>query len=723
MRVTRIQLENVRRHHKLDLTFAPGVVCLHGGNGHGKSSVIMAIGYALFNRLSVKQKDFIRRGAKRFSVTVDVEHRGSRFTVIRSSDGLFVFDGDGAQVASGSEHGQYAIHEYLQVDPSVKLSDLWSDAVGVAQGALTAGFGLTKTARINYWAALLHLDVYRRAFEDLLPVARVFRDRKTAASSAATSFQETLDMIPEHMSVEVAKAELQQCEKLLAQVTEHAVQLAGLRDKYLAAQARIAAIEEYVPGLATRIVDAQDAAARLPDMVVLRACILDLESVVVDDPLARLQEQVSRVGRMEMECQQTQRDIARLAGERDTMEGQLTRARIVRVSLLDAEMELQEAERKHASVSVQNQVTQARGDECAKRIHVLTHPGDDDATCPVCEMPLTLERRKELLDDAVLELSVIEVERKALLGEQLVNLAAREQAKRERDMLKEELLVLATPEMCEERVIQVGLARAVLSEQAKEFEVAKREQVHMEGLYTDFREKKEVLEQLRLEHMQAEHDKEKGDKLLALLDERIGMRQELNALREVHFDSDAYDAHMSRREQLQHDVAQLVQRVVNATHVESLQVKVAEETQIVQVASAAFALVTSARNTIRDAGPMLTELKMLALIQAARANYEQLQQSPDHLFWTGDFEAGLGDRPFNLLSGGERVGVALSLRLAIAQLEADLSFLVLDEPTIHLDIGARHGLAEMMSRLTLEQTIVVTHDGTFGPYVDQVIEL
>jgi len=67
------------------------------------------------------------------------------------------------------------------------------------------------------------------------------------------------------------------------------------------------------------------------------------------------------------------------------------------------------------------------------------------------------------------------------------------------------------------------------------------------------------------------------------------------------------------------------------------------------------------------------------------------------------------------LSGGERVGVALALKLGLAKLlsKGSLSVMILDEPTIYLDNERRYALRQILATSVgpaLTQLLVVTHD-------------
>jgi iron complex transport system ATP-binding protein len=82
----------------------------------------------------------------------------------------------------------------------------------------------------------------------------------------------------------------------------------------------------------------------------------------------------------------------------------------------------------------------------------------------------------------------------------------------------------------------------------------------------------------------------------------------------------------------------------------------------------------------------------------------------------------LSDRSMEHISGGEKQRVILARALAQQPL-----LLLLDEPTLHLDIGAQVDLLETLRRLAAENrytSVVVTHElNLAGEYADQVVLL
>ncbi len=69
------------------------------------------------------------------------------------------------------------------------------------------------------------------------------------------------------------------------------------------------------------------------------------------------------------------------------------------------------------------------------------------------------------------------------------------------------------------------------------------------------------------------------------------------------------------------------------------------------------------------------------------------------------------------MSGGEKVAIALALRFALAYVMGGykLDFIILDEPTVHLDAERKAKLVNIISRLggeesPLKQIVIITHD-------------
>jgi len=85
-----------------------------------------------------------------------------------------------------------------------------------------------------------------------------------------------------------------------------------------------------------------------------------------------------------------------------------------------------------------------------------------------------------------------------------------------------------------------------------------------------------------------------------------------------------------------------------------------------------------------------------------------------------------GESSLDMISGGEKIAVALALRLGITQALSggNLELIMLDEPTIHLDAYRRQELIDLFKRMSIiPQMIIVTHDPELEEAADNVLKI
>ena len=82
------------------------------------------------------------------------------------------------------------------------------------------------------------------------------------------------------------------------------------------------------------------------------------------------------------------------------------------------------------------------------------------------------------------------------------------------------------------------------------------------------------------------------------------------------------------------------------------------------------------------------------------------------------------------LSGGEKTAVALSYRLALNKVINDIvseiktkDILMLDEPTDGFSSEQLDKVREVLERLHLQQTIIVSHESKIESFVDKVVRI
>jgi len=173
VRITRVELDNIKSYRRASVPFQQGTTAVRGHNGAGKSTLVEAIGYALFDALNYDQAQFVREGEKHGTVTVTfisaLDER--EYQVVRrcGSGALwYVYDPElDERVVEQKADVTDFIRKHLRLETESKLGDLFNDALGVPQGTFTADFLLTPANRKKKFDTLLQVEDYRRAAENL----------------------------------------------------------------------------------------------------------------------------------------------------------------------------------------------------------------------------------------------------------------------------------------------------------------------------------------------------------------------------------------------------------------------------------------------------------------------------------------------------------------------------------------------------------------------------
>lgn len=176
MHISKIELVNIKSHAHSTFEFGRGTTAITGENGAGKTTIIEAIAWVLFDLLEYKKEDFVRRGAKKGSVTVTLESGldEREYIVYRDSGaGYHVTDPRlQTRIADKKEEVFRFLWQHLGLEPGTDLKSLFRQAIGVPQGTFTAIFLEGATERKVAFDRLLKVEEYRQAAEKLRETSR-----------------------------------------------------------------------------------------------------------------------------------------------------------------------------------------------------------------------------------------------------------------------------------------------------------------------------------------------------------------------------------------------------------------------------------------------------------------------------------------------------------------------------------------------------------------------
>lgn len=176
MHITRIELEDIKSHENFSCDFQPGTTAITGENGAGKTTIIEAIAWTLFDLLDYKKDEFVRRGAKKgvARVTFQSSIDDREYTVYRdTAAGYNIYDPRlKIRTHEKKEEVKRFLWEHLGVEAGTDLEALFRRAIGVPQGTFTAIFLETPSERKKAFDKLLKVEEYRQGAEKLLDTAR-----------------------------------------------------------------------------------------------------------------------------------------------------------------------------------------------------------------------------------------------------------------------------------------------------------------------------------------------------------------------------------------------------------------------------------------------------------------------------------------------------------------------------------------------------------------------
>ncbi|MBD3882314.1 SMC family ATPase [Phormidium tenue FACHB-886] len=251
MEILSVTLKNFKSHSDRHFVFQPGTNAICGENGAGKTSILEAIAWTLFNyRGGYTKEDLIRNGANSAQATVSfVSNRDGRtYEVHRcTTKGYTLYD---PQLGTKLEYRHIEeeilpwLRQQLGVAPATDLARLFANTLGVPQGMFTADFLLSPEKRKPIFDAILKVEEYRQANQQMLSLEKYGKAEVESLERAIAQYDESLHELQptlerqQSLVVEIAHSEtaLQQLQAELTtlqakkdRLTERAQQIQQLQ--------------------------------------------------------------------------------------------------------------------------------------------------------------------------------------------------------------------------------------------------------------------------------------------------------------------------------------------------------------------------------------------------------------------------------------------------------------------------------------------------------------
>jgi exonuclease SbcC len=174
MLIKSVELKNVKSYQHETIEFLEGINGICGQNGNGKSTILEAIGFTLFDYPPYKKiDDFRRHGEKSGYVAVTVEGKDEiEYTIYRKLGGSDYYIKTPVSEIKGKKDVTNWIASNLlyNVRSPEDMPSIFENAVGVPQGTFTTAFLLNPEPRKKIFDNILRVEEYKIAYTNLRDV-------------------------------------------------------------------------------------------------------------------------------------------------------------------------------------------------------------------------------------------------------------------------------------------------------------------------------------------------------------------------------------------------------------------------------------------------------------------------------------------------------------------------------------------------------------------------
>jgi exonuclease SbcC len=770
MIVEEVYLRDFRSHGATKVKFNDGITVIVGENGSGKTTLLEAINFALFKNSSVGVDNLIRRGAEEVQVSLVFHEGGRRYRVVRrrkqgraSGSSLYELkDGDEVLIAKGEVEVTREIERILGIN-----AELFTSAIYIRQGDIDALLSAQPSVRKRVIGKLLGAEDMERAYTSMLEVVKEFEMRLAALKNVDAELKLAREKLAER------RAEIEKLERLLEEGREARDEVARSLTEV---EEELKRLEEGLRLVQSRRVLKKERAHLLEKLERLKHYSARLEAVrekgerylALEAELAELRKREKRLSVLEALLKTKRKEEeeaeAKLAEAEGYIENALRAAGkalgvpALTLENLEAMLECRLQELKETQDSIRQEM-EATAKEAAKlrgRAREIEKALKDllsaKSHCPVCSSPLSQERKAELsrqyklkVEEALRKAEALERE----LEDRRYELGYVEKKLAEANRISGELSVIRRREMerqrlrqklveLEEELKKLEEERRLLEPLAEDVGRVEREKASLAEAYEEYIEARGYLRSHAHEKEEIEKKLEEIEEELARIDESLRMLQE-------RFGYEVSEEHHVRvkqkREEMQRNLTELEKRISAGeeavkrvkgeiqeleAEINALKEKLLEKERLEKF----VALLKKIRSLFhRDNLQRELRRRALPLIeQYTREVFEEFNLPYSELTLSEDFSitlfGPLGEESADMLSGGERIALALALRLGIAKALSGsaMEMIMLDEPTIHLDAQRRQELVEIIKKLSsIPQTIVVTHDKEFEQAADKLL--
>jgi len=639
LKIRSLQLENIRSHKSVKIEFGEGITVFTGRTGSGKSTILMAIEYALFgSEAGIPNQMLLRRGEREGKIILEFEQDNSIYRIERGlkrvgkniivdEHALKLFkDNVRIPIMARATDLNQKILEILSYPEDCNPKDIFEVTSYTKQDEVRKLIELKPSDRQQFIDGILQLSKYLLTWENMRELITKFRET-IERLEGEVKFVSELRKEMEELILEQTKLE--------GEVERKKRELGEIEVRKKEVEEKLRKLNEHFEKVTQAKIEYASTLHSLNQM--------EKDERILAEELKELDESLKKYGE-EKEGIHVERKLIELQMERG--------ATSQKIELLTSEL-----------------------GKLRKELEAFKKLGT--APCPTCKQMISSEHRENVIRDY--EKSIEELEHEiSELQKKFEIIQAEEKNARKLEELENKLReVQRIKEDRERRLRNISESKHALRLRIKELE-------------------KEV----------------------EIYDELAKQRENLQE-EEKRWHS-SYESTLKEIRILETQLSQLSQRIKEKRE------KLAEMNKKITMLEKLREL-TNLLSRLREDIKSVREVVRNKFLDDFRAEFQRFfeeirREGEYHVDISSDYEPiaytkGGEEVPISNLSGGEKTSIALSYRLALANIAAQISgikrseLLILDEPTTGFDKEDIKALPEVLRNLrTIPQIVIVTHE-------------
>ncbi len=269
MEVLSVALKNFKAHRDRCYEFRPGTNAICGENGVGKTSILEAIAWTLFDHSDYTKSELIRAGAASAQVTVAFlsNYDGRVYEVRRcTNQGYRVYDPqlNVNLIHKKREDIQLWLREHMGVAANTELDKLFAETIGIPQGTFTVDFLKRPMDRKRVFDPIIKVEEYKQTYDKTRDLESYANRQVEQLEQAIAKYDQQLLDWPDlkQQAAELTQA-LTQDQHLIEQFAKDLQALNTELDQLTAQAQQVQTLEQQVHQLQTQRASKQEAVVSL----------------------------------------------------------------------------------------------------------------------------------------------------------------------------------------------------------------------------------------------------------------------------------------------------------------------------------------------------------------------------------------------------------------------------------------------------------------------------